>query len=280
MQEKEFSKYQAIGNDFIIIDDLKKQLRLSAEQVTGLCDRHFGIGADGLILIRPSEKSSFAMAYYNADGSPAEMCGNGIRCLGKYVYDHSLTPKSDLLIETGAGDREVSLIREGEVVVEVRVDMGSPRFKRQEIPMVGDQDGEVINQALDIKETTLQITCLSIGNPHCVIFVENTEHVGVGKVGPIIERLPVFPERTNVEFVQLVGPRELKVRVWERGVGETLACGTGACASVVASVRNNFSGRKVTVRLRGGDLKVEWSENNHVYLTGPCEEVFRGVVEV
>ena len=280
MQEKEFSKYQAIGNDFIIIDDLKKQLRLSAEQVTGLCDRHFGIGADGLILIRPSEKSSFAMAYYNADGSPAEMCGNGIRCLGKYVYDHSLTPKSDLLIETGAGDREVSLIREGEVVVEVRVDMGSPRFKRQEIPMVGDQDGEVINQALDIKETTLQITCLSIGNPHCVIFVENTEHVGVGKVGPIIERLPVFPERTNVEFVQLVGPRELKVRVWERGVGETLACGTGACASVVASVRNNFSGRKVTVRLRGGDLKVEWSENNHVYLTGPAEEVFRGVIEV
>lgn len=280
MQEKEFSKYQAIGNDFIIIDDLKKRLRLSPEHVIRLCDRHFGIGADGLILIRPSEKSSFAMAYYNADGSAAEMCGNGIRCLGKYVYDHSLTPKNDLLIETGAGDREISLIREGEVVVEVRVDMGGPRFKRQEIPMLGDQDAEVINQALDIKEATLQITCLSIGNPHCVIFVENTENVGVGKVGPIIERLPVFPERTNVEFVQLVGPRELKVRVWERGVGETLACGTGACASVVASVRNNFSGRKVTVHLRGGDLKVEWSENNHVYLTGPAEEVFRGVIEV
>lgn len=280
MQEKEFSKYQAIGNDFIVIDDLKKRLRLSAEQVAKLCDRHFGIGADGLILVRPSEKASFAMAYYNADGSMAEMCGNGIRCLGKYVYDHSLTPKSDLLIETGAGVREISLIREGEVVVEVRVDMGSPRFRRHDIPMLGDPDGEVINQALDIKETTLQVTCLSLGNPHCVIFVENTDNVGVGRVGPIIERLSIFPERTNVEFVQLVGPRELKVRVWERGVGETLACGTGACASVVASVRNNFSGRKVTMHLRGGDLKVEWSENNHVYLNGPCEEVFRGVVEV
>lgn len=280
MQEIEFSKYQAVGNDFVIVEDLRKRVRVSAETVVKLCDRHFGIGADGLILIRPSGKCSFAMVYHNADGSPAEMCGNGIRCLGKYVYDHSLISKSDLLIETAAGDREISLVKEGEVVVEVRVDMGSPRFTRKEIPMLGDENSEAVNQSLDIRETTLQVTSLSMGNPHCVVFVEDTESVGVTKLGPVIEKLPVFPQRTNVEFVQILGPRELKVRVWERGVGETLACGTGACASVVASVRNNLSGRKVTVHLRGGDLKVEWSENNHVYLTGPCEEVFRGVIEV
>lgn len=281
MQEIEFSKYQATGNDFIMINDLDKRIRISSQLVAKLCDRHFGIGADGLILIRPSEKCSFAMVYYNADGSLAEMCGNGIKCLAKYVYDHSLTPKSDLLIETAAGDREISLIKESEVVVDIRVDMGSPRFSRKEIPMLGDVvEAEVINQPLTIKETTLQVTCLSVGNPHCVIFVEDTESVAVRKVGPIIEKLPVFPEKINVEFVQVLGPREIRVRVWERGVGETLACGTGACASVVASFRNNLTARKATVHLKGGDLKVEWSENNHIYLTGPAEEVFRGVVEV
>lgn len=281
MQEIEFSKYQATGNDFIMINDLDKRIRISSQLVAKLCDRHFGIGADGLILIRPSEKCSFAMVYYNADGSLAEMCGNGIKCLAKYVYDRSLTPKSDLLIETAAGDREISLIKESEVVVDIRVDMGSPRFSRKEIPMLGDVvEAEVINQPLTIKETTLQVTCLSVGNPHCVIFVEDTESVAVRKVGPIIEKLPVFPEKINVEFVQVLGPREIRVRVWERGVGETLACGTGACASVVASFRNNLTARKATVHLKGGDLKVEWSENNHIYLTGPAEEVFRGVVEV
>lgn len=281
MQDIEFSKYQATGNDFIMINDLDKRIRISSQLVAKLCDRHFGIGADGLILIRPSEKCSFAMVYYNADGSLAEMCGNGIKCLAKYVYDHSLTPKSDLLIETAAGDREISLIKESEVVVDIRVDMGSPRFSRKEIPMLGDVvEAEVINQPLTIKETTLQVTCLSVGNPHCVIFVEDTESVAVRKVGPIIEKLPVFPEKINVEFVQVLGPREIRVRVWERGVGETLACGTGACASVVASFRNNLTARKATVHLKGGDLKVEWSENNHIYLTGPAEEVFRGVVEV
>ncbi len=279
MRELQFAKYQAQGNDFIMVNALKDNHSFEPKVLARLCNRNFGVGADGIIFIRTSEKCHFAMDYYNSDGSKAEICGNGIRCMSKYIYDFSLSPHSDLLIETAAGIKEVSLLKEGNVVVGVKADLGIPEFDRMQIPMLGGK-GEVINEPLNIKETKLQVTCLSIGNPHCIIFVEDTGNVAVNKVGPIIENLPVFPRKINVEFVQILGPREIKVRVWERGAGETLACGTGASAAVIAAFRNKLTGRKVMVHLQGGDLEVEWSENNHIYLTGPAEKVFTGTIEV
>lgn len=264
----EFFKFQGAGNDFILINDLAEKHHFAKEQIVKLCDRHFGIGADGLVLVRPSESVDFKVVFYNPDGSEPEMCGNGIRCLAKYVYDHGLTSKENLVVETLAGNKELFLSVQDGKVENVKVDMGSPVFSRTAVPM----------QPLQVEQTMFQVTCLSMGNPHCVIFVEDTSNTAVAKIGSLVERLPVFPQRTNVEFVQVITRNEINLRVWERGVGETLACGTGACAAVVASVRNRLTQRGVIVHLPGGDFKVEWADDDHIYLVGPVEEIFRGTI--
>jgi len=277
MTKLQFFKYQATGNDFILIYDLGQRCSLSKEEIVMLCQRHFGIGADGLILVRPSQRADFKMVFFNTDGSEAEMCGNGIRCLAKYVYEYGLTSNEKIFVETLAGDKELLLFIEEGKVKKVKVDLGRPVFDRLAIPMLGGE-GEVIDQPFKIGQMVLRTTCLSLGNPHCVIFVEDTSRAPVQKVGPIIEHSPLFPERTNVEFVQVLKRSEINLRVWERGVGETLACGTGACAAVVAGVRNGLTKRKAIVHLPGGDLEVEWANQEEVYLTGPAEEVFQGSI--
>jgi diaminopimelate epimerase len=205
------------------------------------------------------------------------MCGNGIRCLAKYVYDQGLASEERIVVETLAGEKELRLFIQDGIVEKVKVDMGCPNFKRSAVPMVGEEK-EVINEPLHIEESVLQVTALSMGNPHCVIFVEKASDVAVSKVGPLIESLSDFPLKTNVEFVEVVGPAEINLRVWERGVGETLACGTGACAAVAAGVMNRLTGKKVKVHLPGGDLEIEWASNCHLLMTGQAEEVFKGTI--
>ena len=272
------------GNDYIYINTLEESIEGYdlAELARALSDRHFGIGSDGLILIEPSRVAHFRMRMFNADGSEAEMCGNGIRCFAKYVYDRGLTGEKHLEIETGAGIIRPRLFVRNKRVHRVRVDMGEPRTKRGEIPMKvkGRAEGEqVIEEPLNAEGERHLVTCVSMGNPHCVLFVKRVDDFPVAKVGPAIENHPYFPQRTNVEFIEVLGPRETKMRVWERGAGETLACGTGACASVVAGHLAGKTGREVTVHLRGGDLEIEWTGDNRVHLTGPAEDVFDGEVD-
>lgn len=272
------------GNDYIYVDTFYENVEGYdlAVLARALSDRHFGIGADGLILIQPSRVAHFRMRMFNADGSEAEMCGNGIRCFAKYVYDHGLTKEKSLEIETGAGIVRPKLFVRNKRVERVRVDMGEPRIKRGEIPMKvkGRAAGErVVEEPLNAAGEKHLVTCVSMGNPHCVLFVKRVDDFPVGKLGPAIENHPYFPRRTNVEFVEVLGPHETRMRVWERGAGETLACGTGACASVVAGNLTGKTGREVTVHLRGGDLQIEWTGDNHVHLTGPAEEVFEGEVD-
>ncbi len=268
-----------MGNDFIIIEDLKSQLDLSPQVITKICDRRFGIGADGLILVRPAKGGDFFMLFFNSDGSQAEMCGNGIRCLAKYLYDRRLTLKTAMTIETLSGPREVLLFLKAKRVEGAKVDMGLPIFKPELIPMITEGE-EVINQPIRVGKEIIKATCLSIGNPHCVIFVKDVVEAPVKKLGPIIENLPIFPNKVNVEFAQIANSRQIQLRVWERGAGETLACGTGACAAVVAAIKNELTERKVTVKLPGGKLDIEWAKDNHVYLAGPVEKVFTGTIEI
>lgn len=275
--KKQFIKSQSIGNDFIIFEDLNNELHFTKEEIARLCDRHFGIGADGLMIARPSQKADFTMLFFNPDGSQAEMCGNGIRCFAKYLYDDCLTNKTKILIETLAGIREVSLSIDNDKAMEATVDMGEPVFKPSEIPVKLEGD-EIINQSLEIEEERVKITCVSMGNPHCVIFVEEVVSAPVKTLGPLIENSAFFPKRTNVEFVQVINRNEIKMRVWERGAGETLACGTGACAAVVGGVKNELTERSVRVYLPGGNLNIKWLETNHVIMTGSAEEIFRGEI--
>lgn len=270
-----FVKSQGIGNDFIIIEDLKSKLNLTEETRARLCNRHFGIGADGLIIVRPSQIADFLMIFYNPDGSQAEMCGNGIRCFGKYLYDYCLTNKTNLHIETLAGIKEVSLLISKEKAVGAIVDMGKPLFKPFEIPAIFEGD-KIVNELLEIEKERIRITCVNMGNPHSVIFVEEADGVPIKTLGPLIEHWPIFPEKTNVELVQLINPEEIKMRVWERGAGETLACGTGACAAVVAGVKNRLTDRIVKVHLPGGDLDINWRKDGRVLMSGPAKEVFKG----
>jgi diaminopimelate epimerase len=270
-----FVKSQALGNDFIIIEDIEERYDFQSANVRHVCDRHFGIGADGLMVIRPSTVAEFYMLFFNPDGSKAEMCGNGIRCFVSYLYNHGLISKPVVKVETGGGLREVFLILEQGKLEAVRVNMGRPAFNTADIPMDVEQH-EFINEALSTDRIEAQATCLSVGNPHCVIFVDDLSEVPVEKQGPQIEKLALFPNRVNVEFVQVIKPDEIKVRVWERGAGETLACGTGACASVLAGVRNKLVSRRAKVCLPGGCLDVEWADDDFVFLTGSSEEVFRG----
>ena len=272
-----FTKMHGAGNDYIYIEDLNSSIKNPSKLAVEMSDRHFGIGSDGLILILKSDRADFRMRMFNSDGSESEMCGNGIRCFAKYVYDHRLASKDILDIETGGGVKKLNLRVKNGLVDAVKVDMGEPVLQRERIPMLGEP-GMVINEDLHIPDgVTFTITSLSMGNPHVVIFVEDAGNFPVSKYGPIIENCELFPNRTNVEFVQIVSSSEVIQRTWERGAGETMACGTGASAVTVAGVLTKQTGRKITVHLSGGDLKTEWDEkSNHVFLTGPAVEVFKG----
>lgn len=274
-----FTKMHGAGNDFVVIDGAKEVI--PEEHLPAIarraCNRNMGIGADGLILVLNSRVANFRMRMINPDGSEAEMCGNGIRCFAKYVFDRKLHRDVILTVETLGGIKTLKLNAAGGKVQTVRVDMGEPKLLRSEIPMKGDNT-KVIAEPLKIAGKKIEITCVSMGNPHCVSFVDNVDNYPVDKIGPEIENHPHFPQRTNAEFVEVLNQQEIKMRVWERGASETLACGTGACASAVASMLNDKVSRKVTVHLPGGDLFIEWMGDNKVFMTGPAEEVFEGKV--
>ncbi len=271
-----FTKMQGLGNDYVYIDAINQKIENESSLAQIISNRHFGIGSDGLILICSSEIADFRMRMFNSDGSEAEMCGNGIRCVGKFVYDKGLTNKTTLKIETLAGIKELKLnLKEGKVDT-VRVDMGEPILEAKKIPVVSNEK-IVQNLKLKIEERNFNFTCVSMGNPHAITFVKNIGEFEVERYGSKIEVNEKFPQKTNVEFIEIVNKNYIKMRVWERGSGETLACGTGACASVVAGIINNLIERKVTVELLGGSLEIEWNkENNHVYMTGPAVTVFEG----
>jgi diaminopimelate epimerase len=270
----QFWKMHGLGNDFIVIDnrDGKVGETEAIELARKLCDRHFSVGADGLLLLSNSSVAEVRMRIFNADGSEAEMCGNGVRCFAKYCYENGIVKKNEFTVETLAGPKQVWLTVRNGVVQTVRVDMGTAEWERSKIPMFGE--GTCINCDLRVEGENYRVTCLSMGNPHCVVFVENVEKFPVEYVGPIIENHEAFPQKTNVEFVQLLKGDEIKVRVWERGCGETLACGTGACASAVAAHRVANTAPRVKVHLTGGILEV--SVASHVYMSGPAEKVFEG----
>ncbi len=271
-----FTKMHGIGNDYLYIDARRKKIASVEKLAIAMSDRHFGVGADGIILILNSDVADFKMRIFNADGSEAEMCGNGIRCFAKYLYDHGLTKKKKVSVETLAGVKYMNLYTRHNKVDKVSVDLGEPILLRERIPMKGDP-GMVIEELLQVDGVKFNITAVSMGNPHCVIYVEDVKSFPVEKYGPMIENHPIFPKRTNVEFVQVVNDHEVIQRTWERGSGETMACGTGASAVTVAGVLTKRTGRKSIVHLAGGNLEIEWSESdNHVYLTGPAVEVFEG----
>jgi diaminopimelate epimerase len=277
MAEIEFWKMHGLGNDYIVIDNRNQKIKDKKLTVLAkkLCERRLGIGADGLLLVYNSENANVKMRIFNADGTEAEMCGNGIRCLAKFCLENKIVNKNFVTVETLAGIKEVQLYIKNGVVRSARVNMGVPQFEREKIPMVGK--GTFINQPLNVNEEKFLATALSMGNPHCIIFVDEVGNYPVEAVGPKIEKHRLFPKKTNVEFVQILSKDELRVRTWERGVGETLACGTGACASVVAANILGKIGNKATVHLLGGDLKVEYI-NNIVFMKGPVEKVFEGQI--
>jgi len=279
-----FVKMHGLGNDFILIDCPNKSLGDSSflsYLAKKLCNRNFGIGADGLILILPSSKADLRMRIFNYDGSEAQMCGNGIRCFAKYAYENKLISKNKFTVETLAGTITPELIFKDKEISGIKVDMGIPKLRRREIPMEGEDTPTVVDETLKINpEQILKITCVSMGNPHCIMFVDDVQSIPVDEIGPKIENHPLFPEKTNVEFIQILNKQEINFRVWERGVGETLACGTGACAALVAAVLNNKTDRKATIHLPGGDLDIQWTDDGHVYMTGPAELVFRGEMTI
>lgn len=269
-----FIKMHGLGNDFVVVQ-AEEVVSDPEELARRVCDRHFGIGADGLVFILPSARADLRMRIFNPDGSEAEMCGNAIRCVAKYAFESGLVRRPELKVETGAGIIKPRLHLEVGRVKEVKVDMGEPVLERGQIPMAGPP-GRVVDENLTVYGKTFRITAVSFGNPHCVIFLPDVTSVELSIIGLKIEHHPAFPRRTNVEFVQVLTPNRIRVRVWERGAGETLACGTGACAAVVAGVLNGLCDREAWVELPGGELFIVWAEDNHVYMTGPAAEVFRG----
>ena len=269
-----FTKMHGAGNDFVFLDCLKHDYGNLEALAKKLCDRRFGIGADQLLTVQPSKVADFKMAIYNADGSQVEMCGNGIRCFAKYVYDHGITQKQELEVETLAG-----IIRPKIVGDLVEVDMGEPILEGRKIPV--DADGEIKNRPLIVDGKTYEVTCVSVGNPHCVLYLDDVDSLDLEKIGPGFERHVFFPKRVNTEFIKVLQPNEVNMRVWERGAGETWACGTGASAAAVAGVLAGKTERELTLHLKGGDLFIEWREsNNRVYMTGGAEEVFHGMVRI
>lgn len=273
-----FTKMHGIGNDFIMVNGFQEKLPENWNKTAHiLCERHFGIGADGLVFMLPSQKADLRMVIINSDGFEGEMCGNAIRCLAKFAFDEGYLSKESLTVETLAGIMAPRLINLQGEAAQVTVDMGKPKLDRQDIPMNGP-DGPVINEPIEVLDQTFYITSMFMGVPHTVIFVDDVDKVELLKYGPALEVHPKFPRKTNVNFVQLISPHELKYRVWERAAGLTLACGTGSCAALVASVLNNKTQRKVKIHLPGGTLENEWAENGHVYMTGPAQKVFTGEI--
>ena len=283
-----FTKMHGLGNDFILIDCRQLKLNNLSMLAKKLCHRRFGVGADQMLLLFDSIHADFMMKIFNADGSEVEMCGNGIRCLAKYIWDRNLSDKKILHIETLAG-----IIRPEKAGDMVKVDMGEPIFEPEKIPVRIVESSKlkvqsskkqnsslIIDYPLQVEGKEFRVTCVSMGNPHTVIFVENLSHFPVTYYGPLIENQPLFPKKTNVEFIEVLNPIEIKMRVWERGSGETMACGTGASAAAVASNMKGLTGKSITIHLLGGDLFVEWAGDNHVYMTGPAEEVFEGIIDI
>lgn len=302
-----FTKMEGLGNDYVYVNCLKETVENPAELSRRISDRHFGIGSDGLILIKPSDMADFTMDMYNADGSQSEMCGNGIRCVGKYVYDYGLTDKEEVSVETLAGIKHLRFRIRRETpndrgtVESVTVNMGAPILEPGEIPVrlkdaeayvskdkregvkaCGvDPDRAIVNAPVTVNGAPYRITCVSMGNPHCISFVDSVDTFDLDTIGPQFEENPMFPRRVNAEFVELVNREYVKMRVWERGTGETLACGTGACASVVACILNGLTEDEVTIRLLGGELTIRWDRGeNTVYMTGPAKVVFDGTIEI
>ena len=271
-----FTKMHGLGNDYVYINAFDQPVDDPAALARAVSHRHFGIGADGLILILPSDRADCRMRMFNADGSEAQMCGNGIRCVAKYVYDHDIARRATLNIETLAGMIGLDLFIAGGVVEKVRVNMGEPRLQREQIPMQG-APGRVINEPLQVNGATFDVTAVSMGNPHCVVFVEAVDRFDVAHWGPLFEHHDAFPERVNTEFIQVHDRKSFSMRVWERGSGETLACGTGAAAAAVACHLTGRTDRRVTGHLLGGPLELEWqASDNQVLMTGPAVEVFSG----
>lgn len=272
-----FTKMQGIGNDYVYVNCLQETIENPSELAKKISDRHYGVGSDGLIMINPSDKADFEMEMYNADGSRGEMCGNGIRCVAKYVYDYGLTDKTSISVETLAGIKYLDLTVEDGKVVLVKVDMGKPMLRPEEVPVVSEKE-EVIDKPITVDGQEYRMTCVSMGNPHAVVFIDqDVKEFPLETVGVKFENHERFPKRVNTEFVNVLDRHTAQMRVWERGSGETLACGTGACAVAVACALNGLTEDEVTVKLLGGDLQIKWDrEKNTVYMTGPAEVVFDG----
>lgn len=273
-----FTKMQGCGNDYVYVNMFEESIENISEMAKKVSDRHFGIGSDGMILVCPSETCDFRMRMFNADGSEGEMCGNGIRCVAKYVYDHGMTDKTSISIETLAGVKYLDLTVENGKVSKVRVDMGEPILNTQQIPVVFEKE-KMINETIMVQGEPWNVTCISMGNPHCVCYISDTASFDIEKYGPYFENHEIFPKRTNTEFVQIISRGEINMRVWERGSAETLACGTGTCACVMASILNGVTDHTVLVHLLGGDLLIEYDEKtNHIFMTGPAVTVFEGEI--
>ena len=271
-----FTKMHGLGNDYVYIDAINQKIENESSLAKFVSNRHFGIGSDGLILICKSDIADFKMRMFNSDGSEAEMCGNGIRCVGKFVYDKGLTDKTIVKIETLAGIKTLVLNTKDGKVETARVDMGEPILEAEKIPVISKEQ-PVKNLELEAENKKFKFTCVSMGNPHAITIVENTKEFDIEKYGKILEVDKAFPKKANIEFAQIIDKENIKMRVWERGAGETLACGTGACATAVACNLNGLTGRKVNIELLGGTLNIEWNEkDNHVYITGPAVTVFDG----
>lgn len=275
-----FTKMHGCGNDYVYVNCFNEIVGNPNETAKFVSDRRFGIGSDGLILICPSKIADFEMKMYNSDGSEGAMCGNGIRCVAKYVYDYGLTDKTDITVNTKTGIKYLELNTENGKVVTVKVDMGAPIMKAEQIPVISEEE-KVIAKPIEIAGVKYEMTCVSMGNPHAIVFVEDTEKIDIEKVGPLFEHNKIFPDRVNTEFIQVVDRNTIIMRVWERGAGETWACGTGACASVVACVLNGKTEDEVLVHLRGGDLKIKYDrEKETVFMTGPAVTVFDGEIMI
>ncbi|MDY3249834.1 MAG: diaminopimelate epimerase [Candidatus Choladocola sp.] len=283
-----FTKMQGIGNDYVYVNCFQEKVNHPEALAVKVSDRHFGIGSDGLILIKPSGTADFEMEMYNADGSRGAMCGNGIRCVAKYVYDYGLTDKTRISVATGSGIKYLDLTVKDGKVTRVRVDMGAPIRKASRIPVRPaeaenpelDGDSEIVGERLKVDGQDYTVTCVSMGNPHCIVCVDDVDGLDIEKTGPKFEHHPFFPDRVNTEFIRVIDRHTVQMRVWERGSGETLACGTGACAVAVACILNGWTEEQVTVKLLGGDLDILWDrEKDTVWMTGPAETVFDGEIQ-
>ena len=276
-----FTKMQGLGNDYVYVNCFEETVNDPEKLAIAVSDRHFGIGSDGMICIHPSDKADFRMAMYNSDGTEGAMCGNGVRCIAKYVYDYGLTDKTTITIETKGGIKELDLTVEDGKVTWVNVDMEAPVLEADKIPVIYDEEKKVIDKPVIVDGREYRITCVSMGNPHGVVFVDSVDDLDIEKLGPMFEHHPMFPDRVNTEFIQVVDDHTIRMRVWERGAGETLACGTGACASAYASYLNQKTGNKVLVHLLGGDLQIEYDEEKHtIFMKGPATKVFDGEIDL